>query len=180
MAKMNTSWGFDVRELDPSIRPQDDFFHHTNKTWMETNPIPKVESRWGSFNILRYKSEKQLMTLLKTIESVKKVSAGSPEQLIRDFYRAGMDMKKRNALGLTPLRSLIKRIRNISSTDDLEAVIEKLHRIGVGVAWGAGVDQDAKNSEVYALHLAQDGLGMPDREYYLKNDAESVRVRDAY
>ncbi|MBU2159062.1 M13 family metallopeptidase [Patescibacteria group bacterium] len=180
MSKKKSTWGFDIKELNHSVRPQDDFFHHVNKKWMDSNPIPKSESHWGSFNILRFESEKQLKTLLDEIESLKRVDAGSPKQLIRDFYRSGLNMELRNSLGLSPLESLIKKIQSISSIEDLEIVIEKLHRIGVGVGWSAGIDQDAKNSEKYAMHLSQDGLGMPDREYYLKNDPESVRVRTAY
>lgn len=180
MSKKNTSWGFDTKELDHTIRPQDDFFHFTNKKWMDSNPIPKEESRWGTFNILRFQVEKQVKTLLADIESLKRVRPGSPEQLIRDFYRSGLDTKTRNALGLSPLSGLIKKIQAISSKEDLEIVIERLHRIGVGVGWSAGIDQDAKNSERYALHVSQDGLGLPDREYYLKNDPESLRVRTAY
>jgi putative endopeptidase len=173
-------WGFDTRELDKSVRPQDDFFHFVNAKWMRANPVPAHESRWGSFVILRYKTERQLRVILQDLLSLKRAKRGSPEQMIRDFYLSGMDMKRRNALGAKPLASIRKRIDAISDRKELLAAIAYLHRIGVDVAWGAGVDQDDKNSEHYVLRLFQGGISLPDRDYYLKSDLESVRVRTAF
>jgi len=169
-----------VRDLDESVRAQDDFFAYVNKKWMAKNPIPANESRWGSFITLRHDSEKKLLAIVKELQSKKSLVTGSPEQIIRDFYASGMDMKRRNEIGLAPMESLRKGVRKIDSVESLMKSVAELHRIGVGVLWGAGLDQDAKNSERYLLHLCQDGTGLPDRDYYLKDDAESVRVRTAY
>ena len=178
--KSAKNWGFDTRELSKKIRPQDDFYHFVADTWQKQNPIPKSESWWGSFMMLRHKVDKQLRDLFKDIELKRKSPVQSPERLIRDFYRSGMDMKRRNELGLTPLKRHLARIEAIDSYEDAQEVIAKLHRLGVGVFWGSGVDQDAKRAERYALYLGQGGLGLPDRDYYLKGDAESKRVRGAY
>lgn len=175
-----TSWGFAISELDHSIRPQDDFFHHAHKKWMDKNPIPKTEARWGSFTILRLETEKQVRTIVEEAAAKKNVSQKSNEQMIRDLYRSGMDMARRNALGLSPLHPVLKKIDTIKDANGLQRTIADLHRLDVGAVWGIDVDQDMKNSEAYALYLGQDGLGMPDREYYLKDDAESKRVREAY
>lgn len=184
MAKTKTTskqgWGFDPRELSDSIRPQDDFYQYVNKKWKDTNPIPAAESRWGTFNILRLDSEKKLRAILTKLQAQKKVEPGSPAQMIRDFYASGIDMKKRTSLGAAPIEPLRKKVRAIKNQADLEKLIAELHRIGVEVIWGTGLDQDSKDSTRYVLHLVQDGLGMPDRDYYLKDDAESVRVRTAY
>lgn len=173
-------WGFDVRELDETVRSQDDFFSYVNKKWMAKNPVPANESRWGSFLILRHDSEKKLMAIIKDLETKKNLTTGSPEQMIRDFFQSGMNIKKRNELGLSPLQGLRNKIARIDSVASLQKVVAELHRLGVGVVWGTGLDQDAKNSDRYLLHIYQDGIGMPDRDYYLKDDAESVRVRTAY
>ncbi len=180
MAPTKKNWGFDVRELDQTTRPQDDFYAYVNKKWMDKNPIPKNESRWGSFTILRYDTDKKVHTLLDELEDMKVVIPGSAEQLVRDFYRSGMDMKRRNTLAGAPLTPLLTKISALSSKENLGLLLAELHRTGVGAFWGSGVDQDSKNSEKYVFHFGQDGLGMPDRDYYLKDDAESVRVRDAY
>jgi len=175
-----SGWGFNTKELDRTVRPQDDFFHYVNQKWMRANPVPSHESRWGTFIVLRYKTERQLRTLLHRVLGAKRAKHGSPAQMIRDFYLSGMDMKRRNALGLKPLEPVLERIRGIKTVDDLQKTIAYLHRIGISVGWGAGIDQDDKDSERYVLRIGQDGISLPDRDYYLKNDAESVRVRTAY
>lgn len=177
---MATHWGFDVAELEPSIRPQDDFFAHVNKRWMEQNPIPDNEARWGSFIKLRFDSDKKLKAILTELEHTRSLPVNSPERLIRDFYRSGMDMKRRNELGIRPLTDLRKTIAGISTKRDLLRTVADLHRIGVDVLFGFALDQDAKKSTRYVLHFHPDGIGMPDRDYYLKDDPESVRVREAY
>ena len=178
MAK--TSWGFDVRELATDVRPQDDFYAYVNKKWMEKNPIPKSEARWGSFTILRYETDQKLKKILEELDAREDCAPKSAEQMVRDMYRSGMDMQHRNAAGHTPLAPFLDRIAGMKTSDELWSVIAMLHRSGIEAPWGAGIDQDARNSERYMLHLVQDGLGMPDRDYYLKDDAESVRVRTAY
>ena len=97
-------WGFDVRDMDAAVRPQDDFFHYANGCWLKRHDIPPHESRWGSFVILRYETEKKLRKLVKEIRSAKRAKEGSPKQMIRDFYESGLALRRRNALGLTPLR----------------------------------------------------------------------------
>lgn len=180
MAKKNASWGFDASELSIGIRPQDDFYHHVHRKWMDANPVPKTEARWGSFQKLRFDVEKQLKAIVEELDAKRSLPEKSPERQMRDFYRSGMDLKRRNELGLAPLSSRLAKIERMRNAEDLEKMLAELHRIGVGAIWGAGVDQDMKDSDAYALYLGQDGLGMPDREYYLKDDAESRRVRDAY
>jgi putative endopeptidase len=175
-----TGWGFDTRDIDAKVRPQDDFFHYASGAWMKRHPIPKTESRWGSFTMLRHATDEQLQALLKKVSATRRAEAGSAEQMIRDLYRSGIDMSRRKSLGLAPLSPLMKRIETMRNAGDIGMVIAHLERIGSGGVWGAGIDQDMKNSEKYILHLGQGGLGMPDRDYYLKSDAESKRVRTAY
>lgn len=177
---MKKGWGFEVRDMDRSVRPQDDFYHYANGGWLKKNPVPANESWWGSFLVLRYDTEKKLRTIVKEVQNRKSLETGSPEQMIRDFYRSGLDMKKRNALGLKPLAEWLGRIAKIKDVNSLVTTFAHLEKIGGGGPWGLGVDQDMKNSERYIIYLHQSGLGMPDRDYYLKDDIESVRVRAAY
>ncbi|HWH15973.1 MAG TPA: M13 family metallopeptidase [Candidatus Paceibacterota bacterium] len=180
MAKKNASWGFDVRELTPAIRPQDDFFHHVHQRWIDANPIPKTESRWGSFQKLRFDVEKQLRAIVEEVAAKDPKRCSKEERMVRDFYTSGMDSKARNARGLAPLAKRLAAIENAQDLEAIQGVIADLHTIGVGVIWGIGVDQDMKDVDSYAVYLGQDGLGLPDRDYYLKQDAESLRVRTAY
>lgn len=179
MATKKKNWGFDVNELDTSIRPQDDFYGYVNSKWKAANPIPKNEARWGTFMILRYETDKKLHSLLTDLMK-KKASVGSDEQLVGDFFRSGMDTKRRNELGLAPIKPLLERISKLTSVQQIPALLGYFDRIGGVGVWHTFIEQDAKDSTKYAYHISQDGLGMPDREYYLKDDPEFVRVRTAY
>lgn len=174
------NWGFEVRDMDKEVRPQDDFFHYAGGGWMKRNVIPKNESRWGSFLMLRHLVDKQLQALVTEIEKKRSVTAGSPEQMLRDFLRSGMDLKHRTTLGLSPLKKHFALIESIKHPADIVPVMAKLEKLGMGGVWGSMIDQDMKDSERYVLYLGQSGLGMPDRDYYLNDDPESKRVRDAY
>ncbi|HWH07214.1 MAG TPA: M13 family metallopeptidase [Candidatus Paceibacterota bacterium] len=179
MAK-RTSWGFDPKLIDTSVRPQDDFYHYAVGTWLKNTKIPESESRWGSFQVLRLKTAKQLHTLLKETEALKKVTPGTPEQMVRDMFRSGMDMKRRNALGTAPMEPVRKKVASIKNQEDLQRVIAELDRLGVAAPWSLYIDQDMKNADRYQLQFFQGGMGLPERDYYLKQDAEQVRVRTAY
>ncbi len=177
MKKAN--WGFDTRDMDQSVRPQDDFFQYVHGAWMKKTEIPANESRWGSFDMLHVRTQRQLRSLVERAAGMR-ATPGSPEQMIRDFFASGMNEKLRERLGTKPLLPYLSRIRSIASQRQLQDCIAELDRLGFSTLWGGMIDQDSKNSKRYALHLYQDGLGMPDRDYYLKDDAESRRIREAY
>lgn len=177
---MKKGWGFDTRDLDTGVRPQDDFYRYVNGGWLKKNPIPAEEASWGSFRILRFETEKRLRKLVDKVAKMKSVKPGSPEQMVRDFYRSGLDMKSRNKAGLTPLTPWLERVEKIKDVPSLITTLAHLEKIGGGGPWGLMVDQDMKDSTKYIIYIHQSGLGMPDRDYYLKDDAESKRVRAAY
>jgi len=168
--KQGKKWGFDTRDMDTNVRAQNDFFHYAGGTWLKKNPIPKAENRWGSFSKLRKETDYRLHALLKATK----------EPLIKNFYASGVDMTKRRALGAKPIQPWLEKIAKVKSIKELIALWAHLDRIGGGGVFGIGIDQDMKNSERSMIYLGQSGLGMPDRNYYLKDDAESKRVRAAY
>lgn len=179
MARQPMLRGFDLKNIDEKVRPQDDFYHYANGGWLKRNRIPADESRWGSFIILRYKTEHNLKRIIG--ELLKKHSKkGTEEQLVGDLYRSGMDMERRNKLGAKPLDLFRQEIEALSDTSDLLALIARFHKLGIAVPWGILVDQDSKHSSRYALHIHQGGLGLPDRDYYIKDEPEFIRVREAY
>lgn len=172
-------WGFDLNNIG-TARPQDDFYQYANGGWIRGNTIPEEESRWGSFTILRYQTEQQLKTIVFALAKKHPPKKGSPGQLVSDVYRSSTDMKRRNALGASPLGPTREALRKVETVDELVRFVATLHRRGISSFWSAGIDQDAKNSDKNMLHLFQGGICMPDRDYYLKDTPEFMRVRSAY
>ncbi len=178
--KKTKSWGFDIKDMDPKVRPQDDFYHHSSGGWLKRNTIPKDESRWGSFIILRKDTDIKLHKILSDIEKRRSVKSGGIEQLVRDLYRSATDIKTRTKLGIKPLAPYRKIITDIVDRKDLLPTIAELHKKGIGSFWDLLIEGDWRDSAHYGLYVYQSGLTMPDRDYYLKDDAESTRVRTAY
>lgn len=171
--------------IDPSlfsadVDPADDFFRYVNAKWVEANPIPPEESRWGSFYVLRVEAEYRLKEILEDISEKPDDALDATARKVRDFYRTGMDEAKLAAEGDAPLRPLLDEIAAIENLSDLSRVTGRLNRDGVGAFWAAGVDQDIKNSGIMALYFSQGGLGLPDRDYYLNNDGQSDVIRRGY
>jgi predicted metalloendopeptidase len=179
MKQIKKGWGFDTRDMDTSVRPQDDFFRHVHGNWLKRTKIPENESRWGSFVTLRVDTEKKLKKMVDALMKGR-YAAGSPEQMIRDFYKSGIDEAKREKLGTKPLAPWMAKIDALKSPKDFTAFFAEFEEKGLGGIWGLLLDQDYKNSERYLVNVYQGGLSMPERDYYLKDDAESLRVRTAY
>lgn len=180
MGKNDKNWGFDTHTMDKKIRPQDDFFHYANGGWKKRTTIPHTESRWGSFTKLRHDTDKKLRMILKEVTTAKKLKEGGEEQMVRDLYLSAINMKRRNALRHKPLSKILGKIDAIQDKKELAALLGEFEKIGFGGPWALLIDQDSKNSQKYVLHFYQSGLGMPDKEYYLKDEPEFKRVRNAY
>jgi putative endopeptidase len=134
----------DLKALDTTIQPADDFFLFANGTWIANTEIPASESRWGSFNELEQANNKKLVTLLK--EAAENPGAlGSQNQLLSAYFMSYTDMARRNELGLVPIQEDLTNISGIQKIDDLQGVVAKLHKDGVGAFFGFGVGQDLKN-----------------------------------
>ena len=172
--------GFDLRNLNTKVRPQDDFFTYACGGWIKRNPIPSTKSRWGTFDVLREENLKKLHRIVKEMVAKKRATKGSSEQLIHDMYRAGMDMKTRNKLGIDPVGRFLKKIDAIKNADDLIDFIIYLQKTGFSLLWGMYVGQDDKDSEAYITFMGQGGLTLPDRDFYLMKDPRSVAIRDAF
>ena len=165
---------------DTNVSPSENFYAYANGQWQKTNPIPPQYASWGTFYILHEKVEKLVRQLLIDAAQNKTAKPGSIEQKIGDFYFSGMDEATINRLGVTPLHPEFSRIQAIKNAQDLQAEIAHLHQIGVDVCFGFGSMQDFKHSEDMIGAAQQGGLGLPDRDYYLKNGVKFRQVRAAY
>ena len=171
--------GLDTSGMDLSARPQDDFFRYVNGKWADSTPIPADLSNYGSFVILRDRAQENVRGLIEGV-ALSKVAHGSNEQKIGDFYNSFMDDSRVEALGFQPLEGELRAIDTIQSTRDLPAAFIRATRIGARVPLAVSVGQDPRQSDRYTVAVSQSGLGMPDRDYYLRDDERFVAVRKAY
>ena len=172
--------GFDLANLDRSISPCDDFFHFAAGGWIKNNPIPPAYSRWGSFTILHNNNEDVLHGILEEASKDKNATAGSNWQKVGDFYASCMNESQIESAGLKPLDAEFKRIADVKDIVTLQAEIAGLQRTGVNAIFGFGSEPDFKNSAQMIAAVGQGGLGLPDRDYYTREEDKDKKLRDAY
>ena len=170
---------FDVKAMDPSADPCTDFYQYACGSWMKNNPVPADQSRWGRFTELEERNRETLRQILEEAAQPA-VQRDSLTQKIGDYYAACMDTAGIDARGIAPLQSELERIRNLKDKSELAAQIAHLHRNGMPALFDFGSGQDFKNSKQVIAQADQGGLGLPDRDYYLKDDAKSVELRQQY
>lgn len=180
-AAATLSSGIETQYFDDSVRAQDDFYQHVNGKWLATTKIPPDKAGYGPAYQLFDETQERLR---KIIEEAAQSTAAPPESEARkigDLYASFMDEPRIEALDLKPLGSELARIDGLKSKSGLAALIAHLQQIGVETPFSADIDQDNRNSTAYALYLSQSGLGLPDRDYYLKeDDPKLVNVRTQY
>lgn len=171
----------DKSNMDLSVKPGNDFYTYANGVWLNNNPVPAKETRWGSFNQLRDFNIIAVRTILKDAAAKTSAPAGSVERRVGDFYAAAMDSAAIEKLGYTPIKSDLERIKGIQDVNGVLHEVATLRSTGAAAPmFGFYVGQDRKNVEVMIPQLSQGGTTLPDRDYYLKNDARSTRIQDAY
>ena len=173
------SKAIDPTDMDKSYSPATDFDNYSNGGWKKRFPIPDEKSRFGSFDLLADSGEVQVQKLITGIASSKQ-PAGSIASKIADFYNTGMDTAKIEADGLAPVQPLFNEISAIQNKDDVMKVVADLHTKGIRPMYSLFSDADQKNSEMVVAYLYQGGLGMPDRDYYMKDDDRSKSIQEAY
>ena len=175
----DASWGFSLENLDKTCKPCDDFYEFAMGGWMKANPIPAEYSSWGTFTQLRDNNLTAMHTILEAAAAAK-AKPGSDEQKIGDFYASCMDTAAIDAAGLKPLAEDFAAIEAINDRKSLDAQIARLQREGANVVFRFGSAQDIKDSNRVIAAASQGGLGMPDRDYYLRDDDKSKQLRTDY
>ncbi|MEY4847535.1 MAG: hypothetical protein RLZZ36_648, partial [Pseudomonadota bacterium] len=169
--------GLDLAGFDRSVRPQDDLYRFAGGTWLATTEIPADRSNYGTFSKLEDDALESLRTLTEAAASDATRAPGSDAQKLGDLFTAYMDTARIEARGLEPLAAELGRIDSLQSTRDVFGYFGRAQRFGIASPVNAYVGQDRRQSTRYIAGLSQGGLSMPDREYYLTDDARNVALR---
>jgi len=176
-AKRFGTWGVDVAGMDTSVKPGDDFFRYVNGKWAATTQIPPDRTSYGSFPMLGELSEARVHALLDSWAADKTLKPGSDEFKVATIYRTFLDEATVEKLDAKPIAPYLDAIRKVKTPEEMAALMGHSAR-GFGSAFiGAGVVDDQKHPDVYALYIAQSGLGLPDREFYLRDNFKPQRER---
>jgi putative endopeptidase len=168
----------DPANMDQSVKPGDNFYLYANGGWLKANPVPASKTRWGSFDLLREESSKRMQALL---QEAAKQSSNPKVQKIGDFYLSGMDSAAIEKLGYDPIKPDLQRIEAIADVNGLLNEIAYLRtQAAASPLFGFFLSQDRKNVTQYIPQLGQGGTSLPDRDYYIKNDARSTNIRNTY
>jgi len=171
--------GFDVRNMDLSIKPGDDFYRYVNGNWMKNNPIPADKSRFGAFDQLAELNNLQLKEIVDLLLK-KTFEKGTTQQKISDFFASGMDTTAIKNQGVKPLENIFKMIDGAKNKKALVTVIGQLYAMGLDGIFDVYGDQDSKNSSQVIAQISQSGLSLPDKDYYVNTNKRSVEIRENY
>jgi predicted metalloendopeptidase len=170
--------GFDPSNLCTECKACEDFYSYANGGWLARNEIPPAFSTWGTTSPLREKNIEVLHQILE--EASKNPNARGNEQKIGAFYASCMDEAKIEAAGATPIAEHLAVINKMKTTADLAKTLGQLHALGIPGVFGFGSSQDLKDSNSIIAFATQGGLGLPDRDFYFKEDDKSKQTREAY
>ncbi len=171
--------GVDRANLDETVAPNEDFYQYACGGWMKANPLQPQYSRFGQFDLMAENNKEQLKELIQGLAKQDN-EEGSAAQKVNDLYLLGLDSVRLNEEGAEPIKKDLEKI-NSASKDDLMGVIAWLHSNGLASPFfNEGVDADLMNSNENVLYFMEAGLGLRERDYYIENDSNSVKIRNAY
>lgn len=177
-AEPHAEHGISLDYMDASVRPQDDFYNFVNGGWMRTAVIPADKSSWGSFNELREKTDEASLSILNNILS-QNYQTGTEGQKIQALYSTFMDMNKRNAEGINPIKADLAKIDAIKSLADLQTYLNEATKTGNNPLYGWGASPDLKNSVMNAIYLGGPRLGL-GKDYYQKENEANTKTLAEY
>jgi putative endopeptidase len=171
--------GLDTQYFDDTARPQDDLYQHVNGKWLAVTEIPPDKGRYDQFSKVIDDVQNQLRSVIEGLQ--KSVDPADPDQQkIADLYSSFMDEAALESLGLKPLAGEFARIDALKDRGQIAALIAHYNEVGISAPYTPQVHQDAKDATRYVFDLVQDGLGMPDRDYYLQDDDRLKQIRASY
>jgi putative endopeptidase len=170
---------FDISNLDTTCKPCDDFNKYANGGWVSRNPIPGEYPSWSTGAMLRDRTLDQLHGILEKA-SKSGAAKGSVDQKVGDYYFSVMNTALSDSEGVKPIAGELARIESIRDAEGLRGAIVRIHQLNVDAVFGVGAFPDFKKSDINIGFVGQGGLGLPERDYYFKDDEKSRQIREAY
>lgn len=180
LAQTSAQRGIEVSDMNPKVAACDDFFEYANGGWRAANPIPASMPRWSRRWEAGETTKDKLREILEAIAATRNHPKGSVEQLTGDFYSACMDEAQANRLGAKPVEPLLADIDRIKTRADLERMIARFHEIAIPVPFALFGRSDNHNPTDVIAQLYASGLGLPDRDYYIKTEPRFKEAREKY
>ena len=173
--------GINTDLMDKSVKASDDFFKYVNGTWLKNTEIPADKTRWGSFDELRQKTDKDALAILAKATKSGKYKATSDQGKAISVYKSVMDTVARNKAGISPLKPYLAKIDAVKNVQDLQRLMIQAEAAGGGVGFfGINIGADEKDSNKNSVSISPGGLGLPDRDYYVSDDKDSKEKRAKY
>ncbi len=172
--------GISQENLDPSVRPQDNFYRYINGGWIKRSEIPGDKTAIGSFYDLRDEADDNVKAIIEELAKSESLTQGSDEQKVADLFKSFTNIEARNAKGITPISPLLDKIAGLKNKSDVAAFFGAYQSIGITSPLYFYVSVDAKDSSRYASHAWQGGLGLPDKDYYFNDGERFVKLRAGY
>lgn len=172
--------GINLAYMDTTTTPQEDFFRYVNGAWLDSTEIPNDRTRWGSFDELRQRTDEDALALLEKTAESDKLDGSTDQGKAVFLYKSIMDTLTRNKQGVEPVKPYLAKIDQIQSKEDLQDFLVEMSEYGSAGFFSFGVGADSKNSDMNAAYLNPSGLGLPERDYYLLDDADSKDTRKKY
>jgi putative endopeptidase len=172
--------GVHTEQMDTSVGACKDFYEYANGAWLKTSSIPPEYSAWGAFHEVYERNLKLLKTVLEDAAADTSAPQGSVRRKVGDFYAAAMNETRAEEQGVRALASRLAALDALRTPKDLAGALARLHLDGAGGGFDFAIVVDDKASSSYIPHLEQGGLGLPDRDYYTKEDDDSQKLREKY
>ena len=171
--------GIVLENMDTLVNPKEDFYNYVNGNWQKTTTIPDDESVWGGFGVLRKSTRKDVLDLINTSRELNTYAEGTDQKKALLIYESELDTVARNEAGIKPLQPYLDKINTIKSLDDFQTTVAKDYAISQPFMGLAGF-ADLNDSSMNAAYIVPGGLGLPERDYYLDQDAKSKEIRQQY
>ncbi len=180
LATLAQSKGFDTGRMDTSTEACNDFYQYANGNWLKTTKIPAEYPSWGSFTIVYENNQNVLKKVVETAAKTTNAAKGSDTQLVGDYYASCMNEDALEKAGIEPIKPFLAEAAMVSSVKALQRQIAMNHSRGLGGFFRFAIGTDDKNSSVNLASASQSGVGLPNRDYWFKDDAKSVETRQKY